>query len=239
MKNEKEVLDQITKLPPLLRGLAEKMVRMVRSRLPVNPARFNDPVAEQTEWTPAKRGGANFRTRRFRERSHHRLEFSISLGGLLFGLLFALSGLSSLIFVILFIIPTMKELPVFARILLPLSSLVFLGVGSWLIVSFSRPVVFDKELGWFWKGYRPPSLSGGAYKPKTGTPLNRIYALQILAEQVQSKNSSFFSYELNLVCRDASRINLVDHGHYESIRNEAETLSAFLGVPVWDAVVPE
>ena len=239
MKTEKEALDQIGRLPPLLRHLAEKMMKLSRERQPVDPTRFEDPVARQTQWTPARKGGSNFRTRSFRERSHHRLEFSISPGGLIFGLMFLLSGLTSLLLTIFHILPKMEGIPLFARIFLPLSSLVFILAGAWLIFSFSRPVVFDKELGWFWKGYRSPSLSGGGYKPKNGTPLNRVYALQILAERVRGSNSSYTSYELNLVCRDAGRINLVDHGHYENIRKEAETLSAFLGIPVWDTVAPD
>ncbi len=237
MEKEKLVLEQIAKLPPLLRHLAEKALRMVRAQQPIDPARFNDPLAQRIDWTPARPGGSSFRTCSLKERSHHRLEFSISPSGLLFGLLFVLSGLSSFFVMVVLRLPGMNELPSLARIILPVVGFLFILVGSWLIYSFAKPVVFDKELGWFWKGYRPPSLAGGEYKPKTGSPLSRIYALQILSERVHSNNNSYTSYELNLVLRDGTRINLVDHGHYQNLKRDATTLGAFLGIPIWDAEV--
>lgn len=35
--------------------------------------------------------------------------------------------------------------------------------------------------------------------------------------------------------KDASRINVVDHGGKERIREDAAALAAFLGRPLWDA----
>ncbi len=47
--------------------------------------------------------------------------------------------------------------------------------------------------------------------------------------------SSYYSYELNLVLDDGSRINVVDHGNLDRLRGDAQTLSRFLDKPVWDA----
>ena len=48
--------------------------------------------------------------------------------------------------------------------------------------------------------------------------------------------SRYYSYELNLVLEDGSRLNVIDHGNVEAIRADAQKLAAFLGKPLWDAI---
>jgi len=50
-----------------------------------------------------------------------------------------------------------------------------------------------------------------------------------------SANRPFTSYELNLVLKDGSRRNLVDHGNLPALRDDARELAGFLIVPLWDA----
>lgn len=216
----------------VLRQILDTLQKMARQQLQVDRSRFNDPLAEQIQWTPAKGGGANFRTHALREVSMHRLEFRMSPGGMIFNMIFLLSGLGTMVF---FGLRYHSDMPV-SELLLPLLfGLVFALVGGGMLFFSARPIVFDKELGWFWKGYKKPSLSGGAKQPKISMPLHRIHALQILAEYVRSDKSSYYSYELNLVNRDGTRINVVDHGNYERLREDAQKLSDFLGAPIWDA----
>ena len=59
---------------------------------PFDPSRFEDPIAMQTEWTPAKGGGANFCTHKMVQNGMGRLEFRASLGARLFYLVFASAG---------------------------------------------------------------------------------------------------------------------------------------------------
>ncbi len=54
--------------------------------------------------------------------------------------------------------------------------------------------------------------------------------------RVSGNKSSYYSYELNLVLNDGSRINVVDHGNLKRLRSDTQTLSQFLGKPVWDAI---
>jgi hypothetical protein len=61
-----------------------------------------------------------------------------------------------------------------------------------------------------------------------------IYALQLIKERVRTKNSSYSSYELNLIHKDTTRTNLVDHGKYALLQQDAEMLSSVIGVPLWD-----
>ena len=50
---------------------------------------------------------------------------------------------------------------------------------------------------------------------------------------IGSPNSS---YELNLVLQDGERLNVVDHGSFDVLREDAAKLGEFLGVPVWDVL---
>ncbi len=192
-----------------------------------------DPLAAKVEWTPARGGGANFRTSRIVMKDPERLEFRSSLGAKLFCLLFLCSGLAVMI---LIPISMYREggLGWNKNTLFPiLFGLVFSSVGGGLLYFMARPTVFDRRTGHFWKGWKNPERMLDPEKLNSYTRLNRIHALQILAEYISGK-SSYYSYELNLVLEDGSRINVTDHGDLKKLREDAETLSKFLGKPIWD-----
>ena len=66
-------------------------------------------------------------------------------------------------------------------------------------------------------------------------PLGEIHGIQIIKEYCSTKNGGYYSYELNLVLKDASRVNVLDHGNGARLRRDADELAGFLGgVPVWD-----
>jgi len=67
--------------------------------------------------------------------------------------------------------------------------------------------------------------------------LDQIHAIQIVSELCPSGGLPFWSYELNLVLDDGDRLNVVDHAGLPQIREDAETLAEWLGVPVWDATL--
>ena len=69
---------------------------------------------------------------------------------------------------------------------------------------------------------------------KNFAALPDIYAIQLVSERCSGKNSAFYSYELNLVLQDGRRLNVIDHGNIDKLREDAKTLSGFLGKPVWD-----
>ena len=48
---------------------------------------------------------------------------------------------------------------------------------------------------------------------------------------ISGSKSSYYSYELNLVLHDGSRINVVDQGNLKRLRSDANTLSQFLESP--------
>ena len=62
-----------------------------------------------------------------------------------------------------------------------------------------------------------------------------IAALDKYFDHVLIHTGQNYNYELNLVLKDGERINVVDHGNLKKIQDDANTLSNFLGKPVWDA----
>ena len=107
------------------------------------------------------------------------------------------------------------------------------GVGMWWFGS--TPRVFDQSRAMFWRGRRQPFAVGTGAQKGSSTPLSAIHALQLISEYVSGNKSSYYSYELNLVLTDGSRINVVDHGGLERLRADAQTLARFLNKPIWDA----
>lgn len=89
------------------------------------------------------------------------------------------------------------------------------------LYKFAQPMVFDRQSGTFWQGYR---------QVKTGNNnlLSRIYAIQ-----VKPGFDRLGGYELNLVMTDRSRINLMEHRCDKILKGNAKRLAAFLDVPIW------
>lgn len=63
---------------------------------------------------------------------------------------------------------------------------------------------------------------------KTVFPFSQIHALQIISEFIPGKYGNYKSYELNLILKDATRVNIVDHKNIEQIRLDAQKTSKFL-----------
>ena len=122
--------------------------------------------------------------------------------------------------------------------ILPLSiGFVFSIAGGCMLYFGTAPIVFDKREGRFWKGRRAPDEVFDRTVIKHLAALEEIHALQLISEQCSNSDGpSYRSYELNLVLKNGRRINVVDHGDQNKLREDAETLSAFLEVPTWDAI---
>lgn len=76
-------------------------------------------------------------------------------------------------------------------------------------------------------------LNDDKYKEKI-IQLKEIHALQIVSERVSWKNSSYTSYELNLILKDSRRINVIDHWNINQLRKDTEELAMKLWVKVYD-----
>ncbi len=220
----------------MLRRLFQKMRGTVDEPDPFDPSRFGDPVAEQTNWTPAKRGGANFRTRKLIMVTPNRIEFRASLAAKIFFASFLLGGMGFAVGVSISHFST-GTFPFNPDKLVPLlAGMGFAIVGGFLLYFGTAPIVFDKSRGVFCKGRkaRDGVFDSNALKHFAG--LEDIHALQLISEYCRGSKRSYYSYELNLVLSNGRRINVMDHGDCEKLREDAQTLSQFLGKPVWDAI---
>jgi hypothetical protein len=214
----------------MVRDLVRKLQKLTVEAVPFDPSSLGDEIALRTEWTPAKGGGASFQTHRLVEIDMHRTEFRASAGMVVFSLVFMLIGLGAMA---IMVVANQDDSPL--ALLIPvLVGLVFAGIGGGMLYFGLAPIVFDKRRGEYWKGRTAPYEAANREGLKHYTELDGIRALQIIKERCTSKNSSYYSYELNLVLEDGRRLNVVDHGNLERLREDARRLGAFLGKPVWD-----
>ncbi len=223
----------------MLRNIIDSIKQSFRTGLtPPDPARYNNPVALRTSWAPLKPGGTNFKTHNYvEERGEAR--FQPTFGALLFGGIFAAIGV---IFPIIAFtsMQSNNESANAGMLMFILIPLIFSGVGIFMLRSFTTPIVFSKRKGYFWKGRVEENQRIERADVKVKCKLVEIEAVQVIAEWVRSSNSnggssSYRSYEINLILKDASRLNVVDYGHYRGVVESAQRLSTYLNVPLWDA----
>ena len=207
-----------------------------REKVVIDPSRFADPVADGTEWGPAKRGGSNFRTHKLVYFGGQRVEFKGSVGGIIFGLIFLLAGVGAIVGFSIFM-STSENLEFEMPMIIPyIFGTIFMLVGFFIYRFMTAPIVFDKDQGFFWKGRKNPREVFNIDSIKVHAELEQIHAIQILSEYCHTDKSHYYSYELNLILKDSSRINVIDHGNLNKLREDANILAEFLGVPVWDVI---
>lgn len=229
----------------MLKQIASKLEKMAEAAREKNQAiadQFDHPIAKVTEWSPIKSGGANFKTAGIVVTPNHQLKVKKSVGGKLFYGLFGLIGfgvLSILLISILGIGPSDLQITELAEetgaaIGMLIFGFIFFLVGV-IPLTRNKNLVFDKAEGYCWEGNKSPRDVIRAEEIEKLIRLERIQALQLIKERISSSDSSYYSYELNLVLDDGSRVNVLDHGSLKSVREDAEILSKYLEVPVLDA----
>jgi hypothetical protein len=205
-------------------------IESLKPKLPsFDPQRFGDPMALQIDWSPLARGGSTFRTHTLDGSNPQRWVFKMSHGGLLFCAVFITMGLG---------IFTASFWQDDNAIVMRLFGAVFAAAGFAMGWAMSAPTVFDRHRGYYCKGRKQPENTFDRSKLINYTQLDRIHALQLIAElvtQSQKNKSKYLSYELNLVLIDGTRLNVIDHGDHARIRADALKLADFLGTPLWDA----
>ena len=97
-------------------------------------------------------------------------------------------------------------------------------------------IVFSKKSGYYYKSFKRPASSREVKPSNKWIKLDDIQALQIIKERIKTKNSSYNSYEINLVLQDTRRITVIDHKNYLHIKADAKQIADFIGVPYWDGV---
>ena len=220
----------------MLKDFVEKLKQMRPERVEFDPASLEDPVALETEWGPAKGGGANFRTHQLVQVDPNRIEFRASWGSKLFGIIFSVVGLGAMAVFISESMDGDEFALTFPLVLVVLLCSAFVVGGILMFFFFTAPIVFDRRVGAFWIGRTAPDQTFNRLTLKNYAELKDIHAIQLIAEYLSGSKTSYYSYELNLVLKDGKRFNVVDHGDKAKIIEDAGTLAEFLGVPVWNAI---
>lgn len=197
-----------------------------------DPVDFTEPsIKKRVDISPLKPGGSNFKTHALIEQSSSKLYYRPSLGGAAFGFTFFAIGLGFTIFNLSFDKGLMQDPSLFNFFGLAFG-LLFAFVGGFMLYYLYKPRVFDKQSGYYYKGY---NFRPNEKQLKHQFRLHEIIAVQIIGETIRGKDGSYGSFELNLVLNDGTRQNVVDHGNLKSIIDDAHCLSEFLNVPIWHA----
>ena len=191
-----------------------------------------DTVAKNTSWLPLKKWGINIKSHNLEE-SDGILKYSISLQFIaLYGIFIAIGGFMSLWWLLSWYSNKTIEQD---NIMVIIFWLIYSGIGLYfLLKSRKNRWVFDRYVWFAYVGKLPDIIQTSG--DNTVISLSQIHAIQIIPEWVSGKNS-FVSYEINIVLKDFSRHNIVDHGNIKKIREDAEKISMFLGVRMWDVTI--
>lgn len=200
---------------------------------PVPEAVREDRFAAAVSWKPLLPGGSNVTTHKLEYVSEELVAFASTIGARLFTLAFA--GIGGLVFLMGLVLLNSAN-NFFPAIMMTSFGALFAIVGIWMFFRFDEAIMFDKERGLYWKANKPPRLDRKTIKRSNCCHLEDIAGIQLLEERVRSGQTSFFSYELNLVLADGNRLQVIDHSNLDQIRMDAATLGTFLDVPVWDGI---
>jgi hypothetical protein len=226
----------------MFRNLLDKIGIRLAGDEEFDPSSIDDPVARKTDWSPAKKGGANFYSHRLVVVNFNRLEFRATVLAKFISLLVLCIGLFLLMLFVYHSFISNESYSGFGLFMILLGSIMFSLAGCYLVFVWAAPAIFDKSVGYFWKGRKRIDQLDGSEDPENVAALRDIHAIQLISEYCSGSDTDgngnpYTSYELNLVFHNGERINVVDHSDENHLREEAETLSIFLDKPVWDGIL--
>lgn len=223
------IIEQLAKLrAPAPSALEQEQERAELAR--ISRILETDPVAQKTQWSPAESGGHSGRSARLVEVNNQRMAVKITKSAIYT----AVGSLAMLAIVFVFtvgdrwITPEAEKPYLFTAVLV---GMILFTIYS--LMTLAKPRTFDKTNGWYWCGF---GLGNDTNKIKThrkSVPLHDIHALQVMTEQVSKSNGHYNSYELNLVLKDGTRRNVVDHSDFSTLMGDARVLAGFLNVDIW------
>jgi hypothetical protein len=166
----------------MLKKLLRDLAKRIREAVPFDPKQYDDPIAAQTKWTPARRGGSSFCTRKLIQKSFHRYKFRPAIGAIIFYLIFLIIGLGLLAASLKApFLPESIKMNDGSPITLIIGG-VFALIGAGMFYFGTKPIIFDKQQGYFYKGRHAPSVTSYNVRGKNHISLNQIHAIQLISE---------------------------------------------------------
>lgn len=194
--------------------------------------RFNDTLAARVDWTPLQRGGTSFASQR-RSVSASRFRWRPTAMVWALAAMFVLPAL--LVLVALLASGQVSGDP-FSWIL-PVIALLFIAFGVRVPSRHRLPVVFDRGVGWYWRGEPRSQSSADIGALSEAARLADLYALQLIGGQMNhGTHASWRTFELNLILQDGRRLPVITHGNLRRLREDAGALATWLALPLWDAL---
>lgn len=194
---------------------------------------LNDEVANKTSFKPLKKSNStNFETRKLVKDTNGNLSYKITLGAILFSLLFIFIWLSVIFFGILQFTTKHELINILFRVLF---WIIFTWTWFLSLYTGNLPITFNLISGQFYKK-RLKIDYFDRFNPVKNfennelyLPFSSIHAFQI----IKVYKSKYEYYELNIVLKDWSRVNVVNKPKLLNTQKEAELLSLNLWKPVW------
>lgn len=117
--------------------------------------------------------------------------------------------------------------------ILPLIALLFIGLGVQVVRRHKVPIIFDRSLGWFWRGRPKAESSADLAMLKEAVRLTDIRALQLIgSRKMHGPHASWSTWELNLILDNGQRLPVLCHGNLKTLRSDATALSEWLARPL-------
>ncbi|MCK5684435.1 hypothetical protein KAJ27_09950 [bacterium] len=191
----------------------------------LNPAGLDDPIAALTKWNPLTEDGNRTQNYELRRKQSSKMIYSPTIDSIRNYFLMILFGLIPILSFSVF-----NGFFGLDPILITIIGLLFIISGIFFLYNYTVPMTFDLGCGFYWKGRNDPDTATG-----NRVLLDDIHAFQLITKHYQGNNVSYLCYEFNLVLQNGNRINVVNHGNLQAIKNELLELSSFLNKPIWDA----
>lgn len=229
----------------------EKVKLILEKRRAESQIQFNnkiesshDKLAKEIEWKSLNKGSSNFKNRFLSHKVTGDIVFKPTIFSIIFGLIFLFSGL-----LIIYFLTGLNQFPISDFFYNPISGIkiffqwlrqsinsesifillfgsIFFLIGLALLYTFVKPIGFSSRGKFFYKGF--------TFLKHKIISFNDIHAIQLLSSLKRSSKSSYMTYEVNLVLKNKERVNVVTHPKVEAAKRNADELSSFLSVPVWD-----
>jgi len=193
----------------MLEQIAKKLASAMMAGVSVPDVEtFNDPVALEVPWRPLPKNNSRTRSHELTDDGAGKLKFTRSTWSYLIAL--AIVG---------------------ACLGYPTYSLITTGHAAVGCLPFSLIA-----LVFVWPSKREFDRNEQQITlGKNSWPFSAVHALQLFGHYVSGdEGRGYTSYQLNLVMKDRSRVNLVDHGNLDGVREDAQKLARHLGVKLWD-----
>ena len=192
------------------------------------------PNTEVVVWPSAGTRGGLRPTHRLVTVSPDRLEFRqtwvVILGGVLF-LLFGFVGIGSAVY------KHSEGTHWIGVAVLALLGGIFTLVGSGLLAGYTALLVFDKRRDLCWFGRHIPEEDPKGYTPPYRVKISDIKAIELDSRYyppLSSEDKGYTAYETVLLLNSGERIKVLNYEGRQSVRDNAQTLAAFIDKPLSD-----